>query len=346
MRADLKATLLAIFSFVILTFSTLRVCSGAISKQHKADSPSTLSGKKNEPVFVFQDNFWVNLHHFLRAEAWRQSRGIPLELSPSTLKPDEQAQWESALGVYAPIAKRSFVFDELLVEIDNELAKQSGPTIGQTTAVDAELAAALNEAAPTYRESRWKHDHVRNEDWITVHASSLTESAQFLRAKIGLVFGVKPPDTPILVDVVEEVGPNLAYTTKGPEGFSGHTFISPLANHNPDVALDTIAHEISHTMDDQIIANINAEAARQQVQIPTDMWHAMTLYTTGELVRIKLGRRRDDPSYAPNQQFFGMFADGSWSKMFANFQTYWLPYLNGEGKLSEALGAVIRNASR
>jgi len=146
------------------------------------------------------------------------------------------------------------------------------------------------------------------------------------------------------VDVVADVGPNLAYTTQGPGGFSGHIFISPGANSNPDIALDTIFHEISHTMDDQIIAVSDSEATRQHVKIPSDMWHAVTLYTTYQLVRREMGRASDDPSYAPNRALAGMFKQGVWPAIFVDLQTYWLPYLNGQGDLDEALAAVVRNA--
>lgn len=148
------------------------------------------------------------------------------------------------------------------------------------------------------------------------------------------------------MDVVRDIGPNLAYTTQGPVRFSGHTFISAQANSNPDVALDTILHEISHTMDDQIIAMIDAEAARQHVRIPSDMWHAITLYTTGELVGREIGRSRSDRTYAPNSAFSRMFVERTWHSIFTDLQTYWLPYLDGKGALNDALAAVINNAPR
>lgn len=97
------------------------------------------------------------------------------------------------------------------------------------------------------------------------HASSIARHAPSIKAAIGRVFEIKLPEEPIMVDLVRDIGLNLAYTTNGPPGFSGHTFISAQANANPDVALDTILHELSHTMDDPIIAVLGAEAARQHV---------------------------------------------------------------------------------
>lgn len=305
-----------------------------------------LAAGQDSPVFVFQDNFWVNLHHFLRAEARRRASGLPLELPPAALKPGERATWESDLGVYADLAKRSFIFDQTLVRIDNVLALKSESIIKSTTTVDPRVVMALNSAAPIYREHRWGHDHLENQQWIAAHDPSIMEQAPSIKAAIGRVFGMEPPERPILADVVRDIGPNLAYTTDGPTGFSGHTFIAPQANSNADVALDTVLHEISHTMDHGIIAALDAEAARQHAQIPPDMWHAITLYTTGELVRNKLGRSRAHPSYAPNAAFFNLFAKGSWHGIFVDLQTYWLPYLNGKGKLSDALAAVVGNAPR
>lgn len=271
--------------------------------------------RKNAPVFVFQDNFWVNLNHFLRVEAWRRARGIPLELSVAALKPSARAEWESALTTYTDLAKRSFIFDETPTQIDNVLAMESGLIISSKTAINPKFVMALNRISPIYSQHRWHKDHLENRQWIATHAPSITEHAPRIQVAIGKVFGIAPQTNPILVDVVRDIGLNLAYTTQGPVGFSGHTLISAQANSDPNVALDTILHEISHTIDDPIIAIINAEAARQHIRIPSDLWHAMTLYTTGELVRRELGRSRSDPTYGPNSAFLKMYAEGAWHSM-------------------------------
>ena len=309
-----------------------------------ADVKAPAVGATESSVFRFQDNFWVNLHHFLRSEARRRSSRTPPELPLTNLSAGERSAWESALGTYADLAKRSFIFDPTLVQIDNALAMQSSSSLTDMKAIDPRVAAALNGAAPIYRGNRWNQDHLENQRWITTHTDAISKHAPPIKAAIGRVFGIEPPADPIMVDVVRDVGPYLAYTTAGPPGFSGHTFISPQANSDPNVALDTILHEISHTMDEGIVATINAEAAQQHVQIPPDLWHAVTLYTTGELVRRELGRSRDDATYAPNAAFPSMFATGSWPAIFADLQAHWLPYLNGEGNRNEALTAVVRNA--
>ena len=329
--------------FLLASLITLVAVPAGAQRESAGLAQSAARGQSHS-VFVFQDNFWVNLHHVLRGEARRRGHGLPLQLPLAELGLDEKTAWESALDAYQDLAKRAFIFDETLTRIDNALAMQTASTLAPTDWIDAKFIAAMNQAAPIYRAHRWNQDHSENENWLATHASPILLRAAAVRSEIAKIFDLKPPGEPILVEVVSEIGPNLAYTTGGPNGFSGHTFISPRANTNVDVALDTLLHEISHTMDDQIIAVIEAEAARQHFKIPKDMWHAMTLYTTHELVRREPGRQRDDPSYAPNASFANMFKDGNWPAIFSDLQTNWLPYLDGHGNLNEALAAVVSNA--
>jgi hypothetical protein len=341
-RAQPKRHTVCLF-FLLASLITLVAVSVGARRESAGLAQSAARGQSHS-VFVFQDNFWVNLHHVLRGEARRRGHGLPLQLPLAELGLDEKTVWESALDAYQDLAKRAFIFDETLTRIDNALAMQTASTLAPTDWIDAKFIAAMNQAAPIYRAHRWNQDHSENENWLATHASPILLRAAAVRSEIAKIFDLKPPGEPILVEVVSEIGPNLAYTTGGPNGFSGHTFISPPANANLDVALDTILHEISHTMDDQIIAVIEVEAARQHVKIPQDMWHAMTLYTTYELVRRELGRQRDDLSYAPNASFANMFKDGNWPVIFSDLRANWQVYLDGHGNLNEALVAVVANA--
>src|SRR4029077_3002134 len=106
--------------------------------------------------------------------------------------------------------------------------------------VDQPIAAALNAAAAAYRDHRWDRDRLANAGWVAAHAAAIMRYAPVMRPRIASVFRVTAPADPILVDVVRDIGPNLAYTTRGPQGFSAHTCISPVTNADPDIAVDTI----------------------------------------------------------------------------------------------------------
>src|SRR5262245_40790111 len=69
------------------------------------------------PRFVFQSHAWVNLHHFLRAEARRQARGAELDLPLAELGDAERAAWTAALAAYRDLARRDLLFDPELVRI-------------------------------------------------------------------------------------------------------------------------------------------------------------------------------------------------------------------------------------
>lgn len=124
------------------------------------------------------------------------------------------------MTTYTDLAKRSFIFDKTLTQIDNVLANQSGPIKG-TIAMDTKFVTALNRAAPIYRQHRWNKDHLDNQQWIATQAPAIAKHAPGIKAAIGNVFVITPPKAPILVDVVRDIGLNLAYTTQGPAGFWG-----------------------------------------------------------------------------------------------------------------------------
>src|SRR4051794_16081345 len=90
----------------------------------------TLIGLSGRPLraaetqFRFQDNFWVNLHHFVRAEARRRAFNAPLVMPTSALSEVERTAWSSAVDAYADLAQLDLVFDERLISINKALTSQ------------------------------------------------------------------------------------------------------------------------------------------------------------------------------------------------------------------------------
>src|SRR6187549_1077497 len=72
------------------------------------------------PLFTFQSNFWVNLHHFARAVA----RGMP---APGELSATERSTWDAGVAFYRErYVDRDLVFDNGMVEINNALRVVAG----------------------------------------------------------------------------------------------------------------------------------------------------------------------------------------------------------------------------
>src|SRR4029077_1992253 len=129
----------------------------------------------------------------------------------------------------------------------------------------------------------------------------------------------------------------LAYTTAGPPGYSGHTILAPQKNASGIEALNTIYHEISHTMvDTSLIHAINAKAAPEHLKPPDDLWHAATLYSTTEITkRVINGDGAAMSCVDPDRA--KMFERNGWHGILLALQKDWQPYLDRKVTFDVAL---------
>jgi hypothetical protein len=298
-----------------------------------------------DAVFKFQTNFWVNLHLFLRAESRRRGMDSPLEMPVSTLRPEERAAWEAGLKAYVGFAKLS-LFDDGLVRLSNTLAMMRDATSLQSNLIDPQIASALNTAAPAYRAHVWPEHRRQDEEWIDAHCSDIQRFDRDVKKAISMALEDVPSfDGPILVDIARESGPTLAFTVGGPTDTSGHTILAPQKNEDVDVALSTIFHEISHTMDGKISDAIEKESARQRVKAPDYLWHAVTLYTTCEITkRAFAGAAR--PTIRLDTDRFNMFERSGWQEILVALQKDWQPYLDQKDSFGSAIGKLVRDTSK
>lgn len=282
-------------------------------------------------IFTFQNNFWVNLHQFLHAEASRKAAGRAIQLA------------ELVEG-YAEIAKRDLLRDERLVALNDALSRVEGDTLPAT--IDPAAAAALNRAAPAYRARFWPQHKRANDAWISAMMPLVDRHGPALTAALAKAYHTPWPETPILVDVAIEAGPFGAYTTDVASGvYAAHSTISPVGPGSAgDMGVETIFHEASHAVDAAIMRMIADESRRQQRQTPRNLWHAVIFYTTGELVRRALGRT-DDAQYTPYAYRFNVYEKGMLPDRAA-LEREWQPWLEGKVPFEEALRNLVRDVSR
>ena len=103
-----------------------------------------------DSVFIFQTNFWVNFHLFLRAESRSRSVDAPLQMPVASLSTEEQPEWKAGLDAYAGMAKLSLISDDGLVRLTNTLAEVTDATVLPSNGIESRIATALNRAAPVY----------------------------------------------------------------------------------------------------------------------------------------------------------------------------------------------------
>jgi hypothetical protein len=307
-------------------------------------SMTGLSGRplhSAETQFKFQDNFWVNLHHFVRAEARRRAYAQPLVLPATGISDAERAAWNAAVDAYVDLAKLSLIFDERLVRINNALADQGEAATLPEGLVEPGVLAALNRAAPVYRAHLWSEHRRANDEWIAAERPLVEQHAPALIKALTDAYHVKWPAEPILVDASCEAGPVGAYTTGGPKGVAAHTVIAPTLKGDP--AFETVFHEASHAVDDQIIRFVDEEGARQHVKPLPNLWHGIIFYTVGELVKRELHKEKD-PTYKPYAYQFGVY-DRGWQPIRAGLEKDWQPYLDGKVDFPHALAKLVADCS-
>jgi hypothetical protein len=296
-----------------------------------------------ESQFKFQDNFWVNLHHFVRAEARRRAFSQPLVMPAARLSEAERAGWTAAVDAYVDLAKLSLIFDQRLVRINNALADQGESATLPEGLVEPGVLAALNQAAPAYRAHLWSEHRRANEEWINAVRPLVEQHSAALIKALTDAYHVKWPAEPILVDASCEAGPVLAYTTGGPRGIAAHTVIAPTLKGGLTAAFETVFHEASHAVDDQITRFVDEEGARQRVKPNPDLWHGIIFYTVGELVKRELHKEKD-PGYKPYAYQFGVY-DRGWQTIGAGLEKDWQPYLDGKVDFPHALAKLVADCS-
>ena len=295
--------------------------------------------------FVFQDNFWLNLHQFLRGEVYRRNVKAKSGLDLASLSEEEQRAWNQAVESYRDIAKRDVLFDDLMRRINNELAtsgteEQLPPKLD--SAIGASTRATLNSAAPIYRAHVWPQRQRENEAWIASAEALVASHQAAMAARIEEVYGVKWPDKPMLVDVVGETGNSSAFSHGGLPGFAAHIQASAGSVRNTgDAPLELLFHESCHAegIEDRIQQMIEDESARQKVKTAENLWHEVIMFTTGEITRQELART-GRPGYEPYASKYKQLSPAE----RAAFEGDWLPYLSGKVAIGMAVHDLVRDA--
>jgi hypothetical protein len=295
-------------------------------------------------IFSFQNNFWVNLHQFLHAEAGRRAAGQGLRFEPSNLPAAERGAWEEALTVYGPISKRDHVRDTGLIAVNDALSQVEGDTLPST--IEPAIAAALTRAAPVYRVRLWPEHRRANQAWIASMRPTVERIAPTLTVQLAQAYHAAWPSQPILVDVSHSAGRFGAYTTlQFGRAFAGHATVSSFdEGSDGEMGVETVFHEASHTIGPSIMRMIAAEARSQNVAQPPNLWHALIFYTTGELVRRALGKTGDS-HYLPYAYRFNVYEKGMLPDR-GSLEKNWQPWLDARVPFEEALRDLVRDVGR
>jgi hypothetical protein len=294
-------------------------------------------------MFIYRNNFWLNLHEFLRGEIYRRGAKLPPGINPASLSESESKAWESAIAVYSEVAKHDQIFDEEARHISNTLAMTADVPRLQDDLLDGPVTKALNTAAPIYRARLWASRQRDNEAW-NASARTLTDKHQTaMAAALAKAYGIIWPREPYLVDAVGETGANSAFTHSPPSSdFAAHIHASVGSVRNTgDAPLELMFHEASHVeaVAGHITRLIEDECRRQKIEAPRDLWHYMIMFTTGAVARRELDRT-GSPGYVPYVYRYNQLPPA----VLSAFERHWLPYLDDKMPFELALTRLVRDA--
>jgi hypothetical protein len=281
-------------------------------------------------LFTFHSNPWLNLHHFVRANARTAT-------PPTGLTNTEETQWTAGTDFYRDYAQRD-VLDDGMVAIKYALRSAEGKRDLDAVALDPTLKTVLERLMPIYRRRWWsEHDH-GNREWIAAIQPLIEQHGAAISKALTRAYAVTWPQEPIYVDVSVTAGPAGSYTTSDP---TPHVVISSTdTGYRGYRALEMIFHESSHALGlwPILIQPLERAASEQQVILPPQLWHAVLFYTAGELTTRELAAHGIDYTpYADADFYTKMCGLGCRNKI----AEHWKPHLDGKRPTEAALRALV-----
>jgi hypothetical protein len=139
---------------------------GLIALSWSAGAAPSGESSRSQALFDFHSGFWVNLHHFLYAQAKAQQQPKSPAVSQadtqilSSLSAQQRLVWNDAVSYYADsLIQHDLLLDQELPVIKQQLERaEASPNLAHAK-IPVRLQAVLLEAAPIYRRLWWKrHD--------------------------------------------------------------------------------------------------------------------------------------------------------------------------------------------
>lgn len=302
-----------------------------------------MQGSTSAPLFYLRNGFWINLHHFLYAQAlaqsttansrWVSSAQDAIKKAPCTpfKSKDAAKTWEDATRFYA----MNYAFRDMLRDRDfahlNDLLGAAGD---ERLAADlpAALKNELENVAPVYRQACWENHRKLNQAWIDSLQPLLAAHAASIASRLTKIYETNWPAEPLPVDVVVYANWAGAYTAPP------HITVGSADGPSGSSELETIFHEALHTMDQHMIQDLSAAFARNHSQA-YDLDHVMIFFTAGFVTKREL--RESDSNYEPFAYREGMYKRVKyWDQDEAALRKYWQPFLEGKTTRTEALDRV------
>ncbi|MCL6294185.1 hypothetical protein [Jejuia spongiicola] len=259
--------------------------------------------KYSTDYFEFENNYWVNLHHFLYQKADSsqlrklQEDGLNfVEIGEAKsliqLSNDEKATLELAVKYY----KDSLITKNLRRDLNGlrvwfqekrETEKITDITYGR------KFTEVINEVSPVYEKYFWSLHKSHNISVLNKHIKVINEIEEEVIAKMEKFSLNKWPDSvKVRVDITAYASWAGAYTTSKPRH---NIIISTIAPSNITSSfVETILHEGSHLLylfeESPIRDKFYYKSEELGIEFPRNLWHANMFYLSGRATQDELSK--------------------------------------------------------
>lgn len=360
------------FFLSLLAFALLRPTAALAQEYSSAYGPL--------PVFELHSGFWINLHHTLYHEATQRGTPSPpaqskhggpqiklktMKDAGTALTPAEQTTWNNAVSFYAAnYLNKDLLFNTDLVLLKNQLEdfedceELSGAHKKTCDAgLPDNLTRVLDSAAPVYRAHLWPDQDRANRRWIARVAPLVIEQGVGVSQRLADIYQTKWPKEKIRVDVSAYANSAGAYTTLDPLRV---TISSTDPRNQDDEAFEVLFLESSHGIAEPVQQAIIRECRQREKAIPRDLWPALILYTTGEVIQPLLATPSGAPQDEQGAGNSGLTAapavprgthmpytvreslnQHGWKDYYGLLIRFWQPYLDNKSTFDDAIARMV-----
>ena len=323
----------------------------ALSWSAAPSAAASIEAPRSPALFEFHSGFWVNLHHFLYAEAKAQKgvqKGTNAAILDSadaqtlrSLSPRQLPAWNAAVGYYADsMIQHDLLFEQELGVIKEQLENSERSADLANAGIPAALRTVLLQAAPIYRKIWWQRHDAQNRRWIAQLQPLLGKYGESLKDSLVKIYGVVWPGYPVRVDAVAYANWAGAYTTIEP---TRPTISTMDPDNQGAAALEILFHETSHGMMDKVRSAFETAEATVNAGRPSKafdsgtIWHAVLFYTAGDLVADRIA------GYVPYADKKGLWVRAWPDPDRALIAQDWKPHMNGAVDLEQAITRLVED---
>ncbi|MEM9361341.1 MAG: hypothetical protein AAGA43_01850 [Bacteroidota bacterium] len=280
------------YTFILLTFSILS-CSD-IQKSNECYTTD---------YFEFENNYWVNLHHFLYQRAdgsqLRKLQHDSLQFIDigemaigKKLSGYEQKLLNEAIAYY----KDSIITKTLRRELNAQRSwlqeKEEHQPISDTS-FGKNFTETLNKVSPIYRKHFWNVHESHNFSILEQHIETIDAiEEEVIKQMERLSLNQWPDSTKVRVDLTAYANWAGAYTTSIPKMNIIVSTLDPSKTTSSFV--ETILHEGSHLLylfdESPIRDKIYYKSEELSMQFPRNLWHASMFYLCGRATQDELSK--------------------------------------------------------